>query len=98
MKMADIDIDPFGDHDKVDAQPDEPMGETIPLIRGGVIGGGSTWELECKQETSIRGKMLSTRLKEAQVEGLYQKLSEETGQTPDAFHFDDFEIRDGRLY
>ena len=39
-----------------------------------------------------------TRLKEAQVEGLYQKLSESMGQTPDAFHFDDFKLIDGRLY
>ena len=33
--MADIDINPFGDHDKMDAQPDE-TGETIPVIPGGV--------------------------------------------------------------
>ena len=25
-------------------------------------------------------------------------LSKETGQTPEAFHFDDFELRDGKLY
>ena len=38
MKMADADIDPFGDHDKMDAQLDE-TGETIPLNQGGVMGG-----------------------------------------------------------
>ena len=43
--MADIDIDPFRNHDKRDAQPDE-TGETIPLNPGGVVGGGSTWETE----------------------------------------------------
>ena len=32
--MTDIDINPFGDHDK----PDEPMGENIPLT----VGEGST--------------------------------------------------------
>ena len=32
--MADVDIDPFGDHDKTD----EPTGENIPLTSGG--GGG----------------------------------------------------------
>ena len=37
MKMADIDIDSFGDHDKTDAQPDE---------MGGRVEGGSTWEPE----------------------------------------------------
>ena len=31
-------------------------------------------------------------------EGLYRKLSEITCQTPEAFHFDDFELRDGGLY
>ena len=46
--MADMDISPFDEHDKIDAQPDE-IGETIPFTPGGVIGGGSTWEPE--QET-----------------------------------------------
>ena len=35
-----------------DVQPDEPLDKTIPLIPGRVIGGGSTWEPECK--TSFR--------------------------------------------
>ena len=39
MKIADIDIDPFSDHDKIDPQPDE-TGETIPLNPGGVVVGG----------------------------------------------------------
>ena len=43
MKMADVDIDPFSDHDKTDVQLDE-MGETIPLDPRGGVGGGSTWE------------------------------------------------------
>ena len=42
-KMANIDIDPFGDHDKTEPQPDE-TGETMPLIPEGV--GGATWEPE----------------------------------------------------
>ena len=32
------------------------------------------------------------------IEGLYQKLSEITCQTPESFHFYDFELRDGELY
>ena len=32
------------------------------------------------------------------VEGLYQKLTEITCQTSEAFHFDDFELRGGELY
>ena len=35
--MADIDIDPFGEHE---SRPDEPMDEHIPLTP---LGGGSTW-------------------------------------------------------
>ena len=68
MKTADIDIDPFGEHDKIDKHPDES--KTIPFTLGGVTEGGSTWEPE--QETSFRGgKTQSTRLKEVYVEGLY---------------------------
>ena len=74
-----VDVDPFGDYDK----PDE-TGKTIPLNPGGVVvEGGSTWEPEYKRETSFRGgKTQRTRLKEAQVEGLYQKLSKIICQTP----------------
>ena len=50
--MADIDIDPFGEHGKTDAQLDE-TGENIPLNPGGVMG-GSTWQTEREQETSVQ--------------------------------------------
>ena len=48
--MADIDIDPFGEHE-------EPTDENIPLDlvtpgREGV----QTWEPECEQETSFGGR------------------------------------------
>ena len=33
MKMADIDVNPFSDHDKEDAQPDK-IGKTIPFNQG----------------------------------------------------------------
>ena len=39
--MADIDIDPFGEHK---LRPEEPTDECIPLTPVG--GGGSTWEPE----------------------------------------------------
>ena len=58
--------------------------------------GGSTWEPERK--TSFRWKAQRTRLKEALVKGLYGEQSERMRQTPEAFHFDDFKIRDGKLY
>ena len=48
--MADVDINPFSDHDKPDDCPDE----NIPLTQGGMTK-GSTWEPEHKQETSFEG-------------------------------------------
>ena len=61
--------------------------------------GVSTLELEREQETSFGGgKTQSTRLSESFVEELYLELSEETGQIPEAFHFDDFDLRDEKLY
>ena len=97
MEMADIDINPFSNHDKMDTQPDE-TGKTIPLNpREVVVGGTATWKPEHIQETSFRGSQ-RIRLKEVQVEGLFQKLTEITQQTPEAFHFNDFKLRDGELY
>ena len=69
--MADMDINPFGKHNKTDAVPDKQpdTDETIPFTLGGVIEGGSTWEPEREQETSFRGgKSQSTRLEELFVE------------------------------
>ena len=42
--MADIDINPFEEHDRTE----EPTDENIPLSPVG-FRGGSTWELECEQ-------------------------------------------------
>ena len=39
-KMADVDIDPFGEHE---SRPEEPTDENIPLDS---VGGRSTWEPE----------------------------------------------------
>ena len=51
--MADIDIDPFGEHE---SRPEDPTDENISLdpvtSAGGLI---STWEPECEQETSFGG-------------------------------------------
>ena len=40
--MADIDIDPFGEHDRTESRTDEPTDEHISLTPVG--GGRSTWE------------------------------------------------------
>ena len=59
--MADVDIDPFGEHEsRTDDHTDTD--ENIPLIPGGPEGGRSTWEPECKQETSFGGESQRTKL------------------------------------
>ena len=71
--MADIDIDPFGEHGRTE----EPKDEHIPLdsVTPGV--GGSTWEPEHEQETSFRGgESQRTKLMKDYVNKLYKKLSE----------------------
>ena len=67
--MADIDINPSGDHGKMDALLDE-TGETIPLTPGRFME-RSTWEPEREQEASFGGKTQRNRPREVQVEGLY---------------------------
>ena len=49
-KMADIDINPFGEHE---SRPEETTDENIPLDPVG--GGSSTWEPTRERETSFRG-------------------------------------------
>ena len=95
--MADIDIDPFGEHDRTEVRTDEPMDEHIPLIPGGPRGallcrvGGSTWEPERgEQETSFGGESQRTKLMKDYVKDLYKKLSENIGETPEPFHYDYF--------
>ena len=56
-KIEDIDINPFGGHDKTDSHPDE-TGENIPLKPGGASR-GSTREPEFEQETSFGGGKLN---------------------------------------
>ena len=95
--MADVDIDPIGDHCKTDSHPDE-TGGTIPFPLGQVIEGGSTGEPEQEQETSFRGMSLMMKVLQEHVKALYQVLSEHLGQASEAFHFNDFELRDGKPY
>ena len=47
--MADIDIDPFGEHE---SRPEEPTDEHIPLSPV-TPGRSSTWEPTHEQETSL---------------------------------------------
>ena len=91
--MADIDIDPFGEHE---SRLDEPKGESIPLTP---VGRGSIWEPEREQETSFGGRESQrNRVLRDWVEGLYKKLSQNWARTSEVLHFDLFELRDGQLY
>ena len=89
--MADIDIDPFGEHK---SRPEEPTDESIPLTPVG--GGGSTWEPERgEQETSFGGRESQrTKLMKDYVKDLYKKLSENVGEAPELFHYITFEGRE----
>ena len=92
--MADIDIDPFGEHE---SRPEEPTDEHIPLDP--VTPGRSTWEPERgEQETSFRGESQRTKLMKDYVKDLYKKISENIGETPEEFHYDYFKLEDGELY
>ena len=80
--MADVDIDPFGEHDKIDSHPDE-TNKTISLTPR-----GSSWEPECEQETSFGGgKIQERRLTDPYVDSLYKELSKHYGRTSDATHY-----------
>ena len=94
--MADIDIDPFGEHEsRLDDNTE--TGENIPFTP---VGGGSTWEPErVEQETSFGGRESQrTKLMKDYVRDLYKKLSENIGETPELFHYDYFKLEDGELY
>ena len=92
--MADIDIDPFGEHE---SGPEEPTDENILLTPVG--GGGSTREPTREQETSFGGRESQrTNLMKAYVKDLYKKLSENIGEAPELVHFDYFKLEGGELY
>ena len=56
--MADVDIDPFGEHDRTESRTDE-TDENIPFTPVG----GSTWEPDRgEQETSFGGESQRTKL------------------------------------
>ena len=94
--MADIDIDPFGEHE---SRTEESTDENIPLDPVTPVGGRSTWEPTREQETSFGGRE-SQRIKlmKDYVRDLYKKLSENVGETPELFHYDYFKLEDGELY
>ena len=77
--MADVDIDPFGEHESRTDDNTE-TGENIPFTPVG--GGRSTWEPDRgEQETSFGGESQRTKLMKDYVRDLYKKLSENIGET-----------------
>ena len=93
--MADVDIDPFGEHEsRTDDHTD--TGENIPFTP---VGGGSTWEPDQgEQETSFGGESQRTKLMKDYVRDLYKRLSENIVETPELFHYDYFKLEGGELY
>ena len=96
--MADIDIDPFGEHE---SRTEEPTDENIPLTP--VTPGRSTWEPERKQETLFgspevplsRGEIPH---KEYLVGEIYELIGNKTNQRLEP-NLRLFEIdKDGRLH
>ena len=74
--MADVDFNPFGEHE---SRSEEPTDEHIPLTP--VTPGRSTWELDRgEQETSFRGESQRTNLMKDYVRDLYKRLSENIGE------------------
>ena len=67
--MADIDIDPFGEHE---SRPEEPTDEHIPLDP--FTPGRSTGEPTDEQEISFGGESQRTKLMKDYVEDLYEKI------------------------
>ena len=79
--MADIDIDPLGEHDRTESGTDE-TGENIPFTPVG----GSTWKPDQgEQQTSNGGESQRTKLMKDYVKDLYKKLSKNIGETPEEF-------------
>ena len=95
--MADIDIDPFGEHESRTDDHTE-TGENIPLDPV-TPGRSSTWEPDQgEQETSFGGESQRTKLMKDYVKDLYKKLTENIGETPELFHYDYFKLEGRELY
>ena len=94
--MADVDIDPFGEHE-LRTDDHTETGENIPFTP---VGGGrsSTWEPKRERETSFEGESQRTKLMKDYVKDLYKKLSEGIRETPELFHYDCFKLEGGELY
>ena len=82
--MADIDIDPSGEHE---SRPEKPTDENIPLdLVTPVEGGRSTWEPTREQETSFGGRESQrTKLMKDYVKDLYKGYQKMLAKPQDYF-------------
>ena len=93
--MADVDIDPFGEHE---SRHEEPTDEHIHLDLV-TPGRSSTWEPDRgEQETSFGGESQTSKLMKDYVRDLCKRLSENIGETPELFDYDYFKLEGGELY
>ena len=65
-KMADVDIDPFEEHE---SRPEEPTDENIPLDPR-TPGGGSTWDPRGSQALRAHGNQNMNRKHHSEEESL----------------------------
>ena len=100
--MADVEIDPFGEHGRSESRTEEPTDKNIPLTLVTPVGGGSTWEPERERETSFgspevslsRGEILH---KEYLVGEIYELIGNKMHRLEPNLSL--FELdKDGRLY
>ena len=96
--MADVDIDPFREHDRAKSRTDGniPLDPVTP-------GGRSTWEPEHEQETSFGGlsgarARLNAGFVEDKFNRLYEILSEHFTKNQDVIYYDSFESIHRELY
>ena len=93
--MADVDINPFGDHE---SRTEEPTDEHAPLTLV-TPGRSSTWGPDRgEKETSFGGESQRTKLMKDYVKDLYKKISENISETPEEFHYDYFKLEGGELH
>ena len=93
--MADVDIDPFGEHE---SRPEEQTDEHI-LFDTVMPGRSSTWEPEREQETSFGGRSHTSELHKKYLVGeIYELIGNETRQRSEP-NLSLFVLgEDGRIY
>ena len=97
--MADVDIDPFGEHE---SRPEDPTDELLPQWEEDRLENQQVNKKHHSEAVRPRfaeeGKVKEIDLLINRVEGLYDRLSQKLVRTSEVFHYDLFELRDGKLY